>query len=203
MMMGVLGPVFILYHCNFQLGSTNGNIALFSMLLVATSGLVGRYFYTRIHYGLYGQKADLSHLGGDTVQAKSRMDMVFVVVPCLQDRLQKLENRALEHPDGLIAGMFCVLVVGFKTRWCWYVSSIKLRNAFVAAQRRKLMTREQRLYYLRKARFYLRIYLGTVRKTAGLSFYERLFSLWHVLHLPLFFMLLISGIIHVFAVHMY
>ena len=33
--------------------------------------------------------------------------------------------------------------------------------------------------------------------------YERLFSLWHVLHLPLFFMLLIAGIVHVVAVHVY
>jgi hypothetical protein len=203
MMMGVLGPVLILYHCNFRLGSTNGNIALFSMLLVATSGLVGRYFYTRIHYGLYGQKADLAHLGGDTAQAKSRMDMVFAVVPDLQDRLQKLENRALTNTGGLIAGMVRVLAVGFRTRWCWLVSGIKLRSAFTDMQGRELITREQRHYYLRKARLYLRIHLGTVRKIAGFSFYERLFSLWHVLHLPLFIMLLISGVIHVYAVHMY
>jgi hypothetical protein len=33
--------------------------------------------------------------------------------------------------------------------------------------------------------------------------YEGLFSLWHVLHLPLFFMLLIAGITHVVAVNVY
>ena len=69
MLMGVIGPVCILYHCNFRLGSMNGNIALFSMLLVALSGLTGRYFYTRIHYGLYGQKADLALLGSDAPTA--------------------------------------------------------------------------------------------------------------------------------------
>ena len=74
MLMGILGPICILYHCNFQLGSTNGNIALFSMLLVAGSGLVGRYFYTKIHYGLYGKKADLAHLSSDAAIAKSFMD---------------------------------------------------------------------------------------------------------------------------------
>jgi len=203
MMMGVLGPVCILYHCNFRLGSTNGNIALFSMLLVAGSGLVGRYFYTRIHYGLYGQKADLARLGDDSVQARGRMDMVFAVVPGLQDRLQKLENRALMDAGGLMAGMMRVLSVGLRARWCWFVSGFELRNAFADMQRRKLITHEQRLYYLRKARLYLRIYFGMVRKIAGLSFYERLFSLWHVLHLPLFIMLLISGVVHVCAVHMY
>jgi hypothetical protein len=33
--------------------------------------------------------------------------------------------------------------------------------------------------------------------------YARMFSYWHVLHLPLFFMLLIAGIVHVIAVNVY
>jgi hypothetical protein len=30
-----------------------------------------------------------------------------------------------------------------------------------------------------------------------------MFSLWHVLHVPFVFMLVISGVVHVIAVHMY
>jgi hypothetical protein len=33
--------------------------------------------------------------------------------------------------------------------------------------------------------------------------FERLFSLWHALHLPLFLMLLVAGVVHVVAVHVY
>ncbi|MCU7938697.1 MAG: hypothetical protein KZQ64_14960 [gamma proteobacterium symbiont of Bathyaustriella thionipta] len=33
--------------------------------------------------------------------------------------------------------------------------------------------------------------------------FGRLFHLWHLLHMPLFFMLIITGIVHVIAVHMY
>jgi hypothetical protein len=40
-------------------------------------------------------------------------------------------------------------------------------------------------------------------RVAELDSYERLFALWHVLHLPLFFMLLVAGIAHVIAVHLY
>jgi hypothetical protein len=46
-------------------------------------------------------------------------------------------------------------------------------------------------------------HIDAVRRVAELSTYERLFSLWHVLHLPLFFMLLVAGIVHVIAVHVY
>src|ERR1700758_3301764 len=41
MLLGVLGPLCILYHANFGLGAANSNVALFCMLTVACSGLVG------------------------------------------------------------------------------------------------------------------------------------------------------------------
>jgi len=46
-------------------------------------------------------------------------------------------------------------------------------------------------------------YFDRIVRLADFSVYERLFSLWHVLHIPLFFMMIISGVIHVFAVHIY
>jgi hypothetical protein len=33
--------------------------------------------------------------------------------------------------------------------------------------------------------------------------FQALFSLWHALHMPLFFMLIIAGTVHVVAVHLY
>jgi hypothetical protein len=46
-------------------------------------------------------------------------------------------------------------------------------------------------------------YLTAARHAAQFSVYERLFSLWHILHVPFVFMLVISGVVHVIAVHMY
>jgi len=42
MICGLLGPLAILYHANFGLGSINSAVALACMLLVAGSGLIGR-----------------------------------------------------------------------------------------------------------------------------------------------------------------
>jgi hypothetical protein len=41
------------------------------------------------------------------------------------------------------------------------------------------------------------------RRMAEYKMYARLFSLWHVLHIPLFFMLLIAGVVHVIAINVY
>ena len=59
MVLGTLGPLAALYHCNFTTGSVNSRVALYAALLVAGSGFVGRYIYSKIHLGLYGRRTDL------------------------------------------------------------------------------------------------------------------------------------------------
>ncbi|HMA73173.1 MAG TPA: hypothetical protein VKP67_17080 [Xanthobacteraceae bacterium] len=65
MVLGILGPTLILLHANFRLGSINSNVALAAMLVVATSGIIGRYLYGKIHLGLYGRKAVVREILAD------------------------------------------------------------------------------------------------------------------------------------------
>jgi hypothetical protein len=53
------------------------------------------------------------------------------------------------------------------------------------------------------ARQYIDDRLAATRRVVEFGAFERLFSLWHTLHLPLFLMLLIAGVVHVIAVHVY
>ncbi|HEY0801893.1 MAG TPA: hypothetical protein VGD54_13690, partial [Steroidobacteraceae bacterium] len=62
MALGVLGPILVLFHSNFSLGATNSNVALFCMLAVAGSGVVGRYIYTRLNADLEGHQGTLEQL---------------------------------------------------------------------------------------------------------------------------------------------
>src|SRR5512139_1638116 len=48
MVLGIVGPLLVLFHSNFRTGATNSNVALACMLIVSGSGLIGRYFYSRI-----------------------------------------------------------------------------------------------------------------------------------------------------------
>jgi hypothetical protein len=50
---------------------------------------------------------------------------------------------------------------------------------------------------------YIRSFVTLVGRITQFTLYERLFSLWHVLHMPLFFMMVISALLHVLAVHLY
>ena len=62
MLLGIFGPVLIFFHSNFSLGPLNSNVALFSMILVACSGVIGRYIYTQVHSGLSAARLDVGGL---------------------------------------------------------------------------------------------------------------------------------------------
>lgn len=203
MVLGVVGPLCILYHCNFQLGSLNGNIALFSMLLVASSGLIGRYFYGRVHYGLYGRKADLENLGSDAAALRGCMKYIFEESPSMQNKLDKLDAKTRNLPHGFLASFIHVIYISILSRWIRLTTAGDLRLAINAIHAKSRLDRKTLDSLGEVSRFYLKTYLEATRRVAGFGFYERLFSLWHLLHMPLFVMLLVTGTVHVLAVHMY
>jgi hypothetical protein len=203
MVLGILGPLCILYHSNFSLGAANSNVALFCMLTVAGSGLIGRYIYSRIHFGLYGRKANMTELrdGADGLRALSGS---VGFLPELVARLERSEATLLATGPNLPGlGFLKPIAVSAKTlvaRWTLrhYVSAA-LRAAArtsptIAAQRRRLR---------RAAAAYIDKRLVATRRVAEFQAYERLFSLWHALHLPLIFMLVIAAVVHIVAVHVY
>ncbi len=203
MVFGVLGPTLILFHANFGLGSLNSNVALICMLLVASSGLVGRFFYARIHYGLYGRKASLQELGDVVGDSRGHLAWIGEASEGFTPRLQKIEQMAVAHSSGLLHSM---------GRWLKYNSTAwwhRLRlNWMLRCALRKTAKREQwdwrtKRMQRREAKKYLKTYFDATRKVLEFHFYERLFALWHVIHLPFFLMMLFSGIVHVIAVHMY
>jgi hypothetical protein len=62
---------------------------------------------------------------------------------------------------------------------------------------------EQRQRLLASSTSYLERRLKTLQKFSKLSAFERLFGLWHVVHFPLFVVMVLAAIVHVIAVHAY
>ncbi|MFQ5487362.1 MAG: transcriptional regulator [Gammaproteobacteria bacterium] len=203
MILGVAGPVCIVFHTNYELGSLNSNVALFCMLLVAGSGLVGRYFYKKIHHGLYGGKATLRELAQAALISKGQLNDSLHLTPRLQQRLQKYEALAGNPPQSLLGSALHVLKFTCLTRWNHFLLRRFLKHSLAHEGQLAHWSRRELQSHCREAGRHLRIYMATLRKVTELGFYERLFSWWHVMHLPLFLMMLISGLIHVYAVHAY
>ena len=90
MMLGVVGPILILFHCNFKLGATNSNVALICMLLVAGSGVVGRYIYTRLHARMDGHELTLEQLKAVGERLRSQTTSI-AFLPGLLDAVPRAE----------------------------------------------------------------------------------------------------------------
>jgi len=203
MMLGVIGPTCILFHANFQWGSLNSNVALICMLLVAGSGIIGRFIYRQIHYGLYGRKATLEQLHRDKEKSEGQLAATFALTPQLQQRLTSYENIALSSQPGLLLGLFRRVTFSPRSYLTYLFSLLQIRRALRREVKQQKLSRNVYQQRYKITRQYLSAYFNTIQKITVFSFYEKLFSMWHVLHLPLFLMMLISGIVHVIAVHMY
>jgi len=201
MILGVLGPLLILYHCNFQLGSLNSQVALYCTLLVAGSGLVGRYVYAKIHHGLYGRKANLQDLMKQANLEGNPSTAAFL--PELLEEMAKFDRQVLVTADNFLSSAALPLKLAVVTR----IERIKLNrliNRRLAEEAKtSAIVAKHRPRLQKTCRRYVALHLVQIRRVAEFGFYERFFSMWHVFHLPFFYMLVLSATIHVIAVHMY
>lgn len=198
MVFGIAGPLAILYHSNFSLGATNSNVALACMLVVSGSGLVGRYLYASIHHGLYGRRATLHELASDAEGLRQHSG-VLRVLPGLITEVEQSERLIAGPAPLLIQPLVATLRQRRETRRVRRLA----RHAVAMAAARSTVLRQQRERLIRAASRYIESRLIAARRVAQFEACERLFAAWHILHLPLFVMLLIVGIVHVVAVHVY
>lgn len=203
MMLGVIGPVCVLYHAGFKLGSMNSNIALFCMITVASSGLIGRYFYRKIHYGLYGRKASLKELLDDEALRKNRLTEILDSAPKLKQELQSIQRWEPRIERGVLYAGIRIILFALYSHWLQLKLLLRVDQAIRSHSKRMNWTPAQLKHQRSIMGRYLADFFSTTRKVAGFSFFERMFSLWHLLHMPLFLMMVITGVVHVIAVHMY
>jgi hypothetical protein len=203
MVLGVLAPLLILFHCNFRFGAPNSNVALVSMLIVASSGVVGRYIYTRISHGLYGARATLDELHAELDSSAHALDERLPVGSPASQRLAAFATAVRTPPATQAARVLRLVVLP--------VRAIQVRRHVLHDLHRDLSHEAVREAWdgrtrranEKTARARVNAYMAALVKEAQFRAYERLFSLWHALHVPLFIMLLLTGIVHVVAVHMY
>lgn len=183
MVMGIGAPALVIFHSGYRLGSLNGRVAFFSMVIVALSGLVGRYFYRRIHHGLYGEKIrfeELHKADGDWLEKLPDSDTSTTT---LAAELNAIETKITNPHTGV-------------NRSYWYYRSMR-------GQLKRLQKKLDKQISAPVIRRLLSARIMGLRSICRFGIHEVLFSYWHILHFPLFIMLIISALIHVVVVHFY
>lgn len=186
MFFGIFGSYLILVHSAFHIGSLNGGVALVSMVLVFLSGVVGRYLYSRIHFGLDSKKASIGDLKHQ-LQLEGKLAIV-TSIPA------QLNNYVLKRPGNVLEAFWKLIIFRFVTWRAWASTEKALLTQAQTGDEQHTMAEWKHEY---------RTYIKSLRKIALFTVYERFFYVWRHAHVPLLVLLLVSGIIHVIAVHMY
>ena len=203
MMLGIVGPLAILYHSNFQLGSVNSTAALLAMLLVAGSGIVGRFLYAKVHKGLYGRKTSLKELLASVKLTTAETGGAAQFIPDLLETVAEYDRQVLQPPKGILDCMVLPIRLEFKTRTGYRSIMGQVSDQLDIQAFHSPVVRQHRDRLLELTRRFVKEHLKRVRRVAAFAAYDRLFSLWHKVHLPFFFLLIVTAIVHVIAVHMY
>jgi hypothetical protein len=203
MVLGIAGPMLILLHSNFEIGSLNAGVAFFAMVTVALSGVAGRFLYVRLHRNLNGVKVTHGQL-------RTLLDMENVsaaklrFAPQVMERCHQFDAWAQDHPSISAAAVLRNVVLLPLMRWRAQLDCRRiLRSRMVVIAHAEGWSRRRLQSRLGKANKLVNDYLAAAQRVAQFSVWERLFSWWHIAHVPFVYMLVASAIAHVVAVHAY
>lgn len=198
MLGGIFGPLLVLFHSTFHVGSLNAGVALSCMLLVVASGLVGRFIYRKIHHGLCGTQATLKELEQALAREFETLAPLLQEMPLVKLELERFAELGSFPATGRSARAFHFLSLGFRRQ----LAACQLRRV-LASYAALEPDREAAHASLSSLLQRINNALLAVQRHAQFSSYEGLFSLWHVLHVPFLCMLAITALVHVVAVHIY
>lgn len=200
---GIAGPFLIVIHSTLALRSMNALIAFTCMCLVALSGIVGRFIYIHVHRGMSEQKEaieDLKEEEGDLTQI---MRQRFANYPELQRELEEFEARTLAYAPSVVLDLPRLVKINIEA---YRVAAIAKRLAGKALRKRgreRHWRTERYNLEFEVAERIINNYVNAVLRLAQFTVYEKLFAMWHFVHVPLAIVLLVTASWHVVAVHMY
>ncbi len=201
---GVLGPALILFHSTFHIGSFNAGVALVAMLIVAGSGVFGRFFYTKVHWGLYGRQMSFQQLQSE-LDGHGDVKSVLSFAPAIHGKLDEFRDYAMRAKGGAL-GARHFLALNLRAHMLGRELERELEDVmYTDALPRHWNAAQMKLLdqLFHENRAFMHSYLKAVRDLALFRTYEKLFSLWAFLHVPPVVVLTFAAIWHVWSVTMY
>lgn len=198
---GVIGPILIIFHSSFKLKSMNSTVAMIAMLCVIASGIFGRYIYTRIGYHLHRQLIAIRTTENRLLQSMQhyRGDEMGEV----EKNISVLTASAISTPRNIhhLPGRF--LSLRAKAAKCYIEGSREITSLLKKHAAKENWDKLTYRSELAREKRYLRDHVNALVEIGQSHFYERLLVGWRIFHIPLIFILVISGAVHVLAVHLY
>lgn len=191
MICGLLGPAFIIVHSGLHMRSLNAAWAFWSMVVVASSGVIGRFLYRGIHRGMHGELETAQSLAAAVTAAAQNVDKVVPKDAAVSREIAAYASRCAALANAPALASVGALWLPF-SRWI-------LQRHLRATLKHADFSQERRA----AKRQLLSQYLVANQRYAQFALFRRLFSLWHIAHVPFVVTLVLATIAHIVAVHLY
>lgn len=190
LVLGMLAPAVILYHANFRVESANAAISLACLLIVAGSGVGGRFLYGRLYRSLAGDRRSVEGMQRQAYRSLEPVEALIEQAEGVQATIGRFESRSVGLTSGLLRALPAVML---RPR------ARLLRGPI----RRALHATGATPKEVREADLAVAECLAELCRAGELRLFSQLFALWHAVHIPLTVILFLSAFIHVLAVHLY
>ncbi len=195
-LLGFIGPVLILYHANFGHGGSNANVALWTMLIVAISGIIGFFVYSRVSHNFYSARQQAQRHRDAIIGLVPDVDQIHASRDKLASSFDGFEADLLTPRQGVLASLRARLRVEQYRRelvhdTVWLLDECARRMRLDAHDHDRLRA---------SAGSHLRAYFQLARSGASASVREQLWARWRLFHLPVFLIMVVAAVLHVIAV---
>lgn len=203
MVVGILAPTIIVFHSTFKIGSMNARVALYSMLLVMASGIVGRFLYRHVHRGLYGAKLTIADVNRTFDDATVMVGHDFKYTPAINGHLYAFNEYATAELKNPFARAWRFATLRHKGKKVEEEVRLIMIDVIKKDIHDGLISKKDARVAWNETKMKIREYIDASIQITQLVVWEKLFSAWHIIHIPFLWLLVVTGIVHTFAVHMY
>ncbi|MCB1197861.1 MAG: NAD(P)-binding domain-containing protein [Deltaproteobacteria bacterium] len=175
---GLMSPLVILFHAAFQSRNLVATLCYISLLLVVSTGLIGRYFYGMLSFGEIELRAKIQDL-----QEALHLQIENINQPKVIHRI--LRDISIKRGSNIFSSLLWGMLVKIRVR----IQVAKLKKAFLEKQAYKAF--KANIIDLQKYQKQISTY-----KTIS-----KIMSYWRVIHVVLALTLLIVIVIHIYTAY--
>jgi len=183
------GPFLVALHTAGKLRGL-GVYSFWSMMVVAGSGVIGRWLYQQFPRTIKGEAMTLAEIRAEQAELRERLQTEFGLAPSLLKAVDAVAERSGQRIQGGAAGSLLALPLLLVDDLLRPLRLSKFRRRLL--QQRRLARREtQALLAL------IRRQMAIARRVAFLDTFRRVFTYWHVIHLAFFAAMVVLLVLHV------
>jgi len=155
--------------------------------------------------GLYGRQATHQQLQKE-LDGYGDVQSNLSFAPGIQQKLAEFRDYATASTTAGKLKMWKFLTLGMRAELLSHSLITELEDVMYADANKKNWNEAQMRDWDKlfdQSKTFIHAYVNAVQDLAQFETYEKLFSLWHIFHVPPVFLLVFSAVWHVISVHMY